>query len=422
VLVDGGEALPRIAEALAGARSHVHIAGWHITPDFGLTRDDLASRLRDLLGDLAEQVEVRVLLWAGAPVPVFTPSRTAMRRVREELIRGTRVRCALDSHERPMHCHHEKLVIVDGVVAFVGGIDLTSLGGDRFDTSDHLMCGRLGWHDASSRVRGPAVADVAAHFAARWREVTGEQLEETPPPAAAGDLELQVVRTVPEKIYDFLPQGDFRILEAYTRALRSARKLVYLESQFLWSAQVVEILANKLREPPSDDFRVVVLLPAKPNNGADTTRGQLGVLAGADNGAARFLATTVSARSGGLTGPLYVHAKIGIVDDTWLTIGSANLNEHSFFNDTEMNVVTCDPEIARETRLRLWAEHLERSVEEVSGEPARVIDEIWRPIAGEQLERRRRGEPRTHRLLELPGVSRRSRGLLGPLDSLLVDG
>ena len=114
VLVDGGGALPRIAEALAGARSHVHIAGWHVTPDFGLTRDDQSSRLRDLLGDLAERVEVRVLLWAGAPVRVFTPARAAVRRVREELIRGTRVQCALDSHERPMHCHHEKLVIVDG--------------------------------------------------------------------------------------------------------------------------------------------------------------------------------------------------------------------------------------------------------------------------------------------------------------------
>jgi phosphatidylserine/phosphatidylglycerophosphate/cardiolipin synthase-like enzyme len=337
-------------------------------------------------------------------------------------MRGTRVQCALDSHERPMHCHHEKLVVVDGEIAFVGGIDLTSLGGDRFDTSEHVMRGRLGWHDASSRVRGPAVADVAAHFAARWREVTGEQLEETPPPAPAGDVELQVVRTVPDKIYDFLPSGDFRILEAYTRALRSARKLVYLESQFLWSPQVVEILANKLREPPSDDFRVVVLLPAKPNNGADTTRGQLGVLAGADNGGARFLATTISARSGGLTGPLYVHAKIAIVDDAWLTVGSANLNEHSFFNDTEMNVVTCDPRLARETRLRLWAEHLERSIEEVSGEPVRVIDEMWRPIAGEQLERRKRGEPLTHRLLELAGVSHRSMALLGPLHGLLVDG
>ncbi|MFZ1926950.1 MAG: hypothetical protein WAU42_12500, partial [Solirubrobacteraceae bacterium] len=290
VLVDGGVALPCIAEALAGARSHVHIAGWHITPDFGLTRDDRATRLRDLLGELAGRVEVRVLLWGGAPLPVFTPSRAAVRGVREELMRGTRVQCALDFHERPMHCHHEKLVIVDGDVAFVGGIDLTSLGGDRFDTNDHLMRGRLGWHDASSRVRGPAVADVSAHFAARWRAVTGKQIEEGPTPGPAGDVELQVVRTVPEEIYDFMPQGDFRILEAYTRALRSARTFVYLESQFLWSAQVVEILAAKLREPPSDRFRVVVLLPAKPNNGADTTRGQLGVLGRADNGAGRFLA------------------------------------------------------------------------------------------------------------------------------------
>jgi phosphatidylserine/phosphatidylglycerophosphate/cardiolipin synthase-like enzyme len=422
VLVDGAEALPRIAEALAVARSHVHIAGWHITPGFGLTRDGEAVRLRDLLGDLAERVDVRVLLWAGAPLPLFKPARAAVRRVREELIRGTRVQCALDSHERPMHCHHEKLVIVDGEVAFVGGIDLTSLGGDRFDTSDHLMRARLGWHDASSRVRGPAVADVAGHFAARWREVAGEQLEATPPPAPAGDVELQVVRTVPEKIYAFSPHGDFRIVEAHTRALRSARRLVYLESQFLWSGQVVEILAQKLREPPSEDFRVVVLLPAKPNNGADTTRGQLGVLAAADDGAGRFLAATISARSGGLTGPLYVHAKIGIVDDVWLTIGSANLNEHSFFNDTEMNVVTCNPTVARQTRLRLWAEHLERTIDEVSGEPARVVDELWRPIAREQLQRRQRGEPQTHRLLELPGVSRRSMALLGPLDSLLVDG
>lgn len=422
LLIDGGEALPRIARALAGARSHVHIAGWHITPDFGLTRDDRASQLRDLLGELAERVEVRVLLWGGAPVPVFTPARAAVHRVHDELVRGTRVQCALDFHERPMHCHHEKLVIVDGEVAFVGGIDLTSLGGDRFDMSDHLMRGHLGWHDASSVLRGPAVADVAVHFAARWQEVTGKQAEQTPPPDPAGSVELQVVRTVPEKIYEFLGNGDFRILEAYTRALRSARSFVYLESQFLWSAQVVKILSDKLRQPPAEDFRVVVLLPAKPNNGADTTRGQLGALADADSGAGRFLATTIAARTGQLSGPLYVHAKIGIVDDAWLTVGSANLNEHSFFNDTEMNVVTCDPMVARETRLRLWAEHLERPIEEVSGKPAEVIDGLWRPIAAEQLERRKRGEPLTHRLRELPGISRRSMGLLGPLDSLLVDG
>ncbi|HLB21025.1 MAG TPA: hypothetical protein VK605_02880, partial [Solirubrobacteraceae bacterium] len=160
VLIDGEQALPRIAEALTAARSHVHIAGWHITAEFGLTRDAQAARLRDLLGDLAERVDVRVLLWGGSPLPLFTPDRSAVRRVRDQLVGGTRVKCALDVHERPMHCHHEKLVIVDDEVAFVGGIDITSLGGDRYDDSDHEMRSRLGWHDAASRVTGPAVDDV----------------------------------------------------------------------------------------------------------------------------------------------------------------------------------------------------------------------------------------------------------------------
>ena len=422
ILIDGAEALPAIAAALASARSHVHVAGWHLTPDFGLTRDDGARRLRDLLGELAQRIEVRVLLWAGAPAPVFTPSRADVRRARDELIAGTGIRCALDSHERPMHCHHEKLVIVDGEIAFVGGIDLTSLGGDRFDSSAHPMRGRLGWHDASSRLRGPAVADVADHFAARWEAVTGEHVPSTPPPQHAGSHQVQVVRTVPERVYGFLPRGDFRILESYTRALRAARSLVYLESQFLWSDQVVAILSEKLRDPPGEDFRVVVLLPAKPNNGADTTRGQLGLLAAADDRHGRFLATTLCSLSGELPGPLYVHAKIAVVDDRWLTIGSANLNEHSFFNDSEMNVVTCDPDLARATRIRLWAEHLELPAEQVAGNPRQVIDELWRPLAVEQRERRARGEAPTHRLSELPGVSRRSMALLGPIDSLLVDG
>ena len=79
-------------------------------------------------------------------------------------------------------------------------------------------------------------------------------------------------------------------------------------------------------------------------------------------------------RSGERSGPLYVHAKIGIVDDEWLAIGSANLNEHSLFNDTEVDVVTCDPALARGTRETLWAEHLER--EDASGDPARLVDEL----------------------------------------------
>jgi phosphatidylserine/phosphatidylglycerophosphate/cardiolipin synthase-like enzyme len=422
VLIDGAQALPRIAKAIDDARSSVWIAGWFLTPTFGLTRDAEATRLRDKLAELDERIDVRVLLWAGAPLPLFTPRRAAVRDVRHELTRGSNVKCELDSRERPMHCHHEKIVIVDGEVAFVGGIDLTSLGGDRFDSAEHPVRDGIGWHDVATRLAGPAVADVAAHFAARWTAVTAEPLDPPTAPAHAGEHRVQVVRTIPEKRYRFAPHGDFRILEAYTRALRSARRLVYLESQFLWSAELVAILAEKLRNPPHDDFRLVVLLPAHPNNGADSTRGQLGVLARADAGNRRFLATTVVARTGGLSGPLYVHAKVGIVDDAWMTIGSANLNDHSLFNDSEMNVVTCDGALARSTRLRLWSEHLECSPESIDGDPAQVVDQLWRPIAAEQLARRRRDEPLTHRLLELPGVSRRAKALLGPIDQMVVDG
>src|SRR5207244_247023 len=233
VLIDGAEALPRIAEELRRARSHVHLAGWHVTPTFrlGPSPDD---ELRAILAELAERIPVRVLVWAGAPLPLFRPSRGDVRRTRDALERGTRIRVGLDARERPMHCHHEKLVVIDDRVAFVGGIDLTSFAGNRLDANDHPARGELGWHDAATRLEGPVVADVADHFALRWREVTGEPLPPVEAPGAAGELEVQAVRTVPEKIYRSLPRGDFRILESYVRALRSARRLVYLENQFLW--------------------------------------------------------------------------------------------------------------------------------------------------------------------------------------------
>src|SRR5579859_848215 len=169
VLVDGETALPRIADELDRAESHVHLAGWFFTPEFRLRLG--GPELRKLLAELAGRVDVRVLSWAGSPLPLFHPDRKQGRELRDALTRGTRVRCALDARERPMHCHHEKLVIVDDRVAFVGGIDLTYLAGDRFDRDDHPARGALGWHDATSRLEGPAVADVAAHFAMRWRAI-----------------------------------------------------------------------------------------------------------------------------------------------------------------------------------------------------------------------------------------------------------
>ncbi len=196
-----------------------------------------------------------------------------------------------------MHCHHEKLVIVDDELAFVGGIDLTALAGDRYDSSDHPhKDSEIGWHDASSLLRGPIVRDVAAHFALRWEATAGEALPLPEDIPAAGDVTIQFVRTVPEGAYRVLPRGEFSVLETYIRALRSARRLIYLENQFLWSPEIVHILEEKLRNPPSDDFRVVVLLPHKANNGQDDTRGMLGRLVAADDGGERFLATTILSR------------------------------------------------------------------------------------------------------------------------------
>jgi phosphatidylserine/phosphatidylglycerophosphate/cardiolipin synthase-like enzyme len=420
VYIDGADALAALATAIEDARSSIWLAGWFFSPDFVL-RVDRPTNLRELLARAAARVEVRVLAWAGAPLPLFHPDRKEVRAVRDALTRGTRIQVALDARERPLHCHHEKLAVIDGEHAFVGGIDLTSYAGDRLDTNEHLPRGSIGWHDAATRVSGPAVVDVADHFQLRWREVTGVELPGVARPQPAGNVELQVVRTVHEKVYRRLPNGEFTILESYLRAIRAGERLIYIENQFLWSPEIVAVLEHKLRYPPEDRFRLLVLLPAKPNNGNDDTRGQLAVLAAADGGAGRFLACTLS-QSGAEGRTVYVHAKIGIVDDNWLTVGSANLNEHSLFNDTEMNIVSHDRTLAKTTRLRLWSEHLERPVAELDRDPAEIIDQLWRPLATEQLERRRQGRPLTHRLLLLPGISRRSNVLRGPINGLLVDG
>ena len=405
LLVDGAELLPRIVADVSAAEAHVHVAGWFFTPSFRM--GDGGTTLRGLLADAATRVPVRVLAWAGAPLPLFHPDRGEVRQMRDELTRGTRVEMQLDARERPMHCHHEKLVVVDDRVAYVGGLDLTSFQGNRLDSSEHPARIGLGWHDTCVRLEGPIVADVAEHFRLRWQGALPEAVRS----AGTGGVDAQLVRTVPERVYDGLPRGEFTILESYRRALRAADRFVYLESQFLWSPELIEILAAKLREPPRDDFRVVCLLPADPNNGRDDTRGQLGVLVNAAKEGGdgdRFLACTLFQPHGG---PVYVHSKAAIVDDEWLTVGSANLNEHSLFNDTEVNAVVRDESFVREARLRLWSEHLEQ---DASGDATRVIDELWRPRATASAPE--------HKLRLLPGVSRRTRALWGPVNGLIVDG
>ena len=84
--------------------------------------------------------------------------------------------------------------------------------------------------------------------------------------------------------------------------------------------------------------------------------------------------------------------------------------------------MTDDAELVRQVRTRLWAEHLEVAAQDIAdASPVEMVDEHWKPIADEQLERYQSGGAATHRLRGLRGVSRRSRRLLGPLDGLVAD-
>ncbi|HEV8450343.1 MAG TPA: phospholipase D family protein [Gaiellales bacterium] len=422
LLIDGEQALERMIESLERATAYVHISGWFMSPDFVMRDGSDPVVVRNLLAKLAERIDVRVLLWAGAPVPLFRPSRRMARQTRAELVAAGRIRCELDPYERPLHCHHEKTIVIDGREAFVGGIDLTSLSGDRRDSSRHPARAAVGWHDVAAVVSGPVVADVAEHFALRWHGVTGERLAVGAPAPAAGSSTVQLVRTVPERVYGGLRQGSFGVLESYVRAIRSAQRLIYIESQYLWSPEIVALLAEKLRDPPHDKFRMLLVLPGRPKGGTDDTRGALAELITADDGAGRVLACSLYAPAGSVSDLIYVHAKVGVIDDRVLIVGSANLNDHSMFNDTEAALVTDDAELATATRHRLWAEHLECSLAEASGDATELIDQVWRPRCEEQYQRRRAGRPMTHRISRIDGASRRSARLLGPLQGLLVDG
>src|SRR4051812_27988482 len=95
VLIDGANALPAMAEAIRGARHHVHICSWNFEPDFHPERHGDGSPVKELLADTAQRVPVRMLVWAGAPVPVFKPSRQAVKEAREQLVRGTKIQCVL---------------------------------------------------------------------------------------------------------------------------------------------------------------------------------------------------------------------------------------------------------------------------------------------------------------------------------------
>ncbi|HSN11800.1 MAG TPA: hypothetical protein VLS51_06815, partial [Propionibacteriaceae bacterium] len=123
ILVDGNAAFSSMLDTIRGARHSVHIAGWHAMPDFALTRGNDSVTLGNALRDAATRAQVRVLMWGGAQLPVIHPTRSDAREARDGFDKIPGVVAALDHREYLQHCHHEKLVVVDGEVAYVGGLD-----------------------------------------------------------------------------------------------------------------------------------------------------------------------------------------------------------------------------------------------------------------------------------------------------------
>ncbi|GAC1555267.1 MAG: phospholipase D-like domain-containing protein [Herpetosiphon sp.] len=431
-LVDGQAAFSAMLEAIRGAKEYVYIVGWTLTPAFALDPSTPDGLLTSVLGDIAQRVPVKILVWSGS-LMLFPPSKRLVTHVCSELKRIVpQVECRLDGRARPTHCHHQKAVIVDGQIGFVGGLDLTTLSGYRWDVPGHPL--RLGpnWHDVMVQVQGEAVQDLETNFAQRWREVTGERhLPHVAPRVdPTWNTACQIVRTVPRGVYSFARGGEYGIAHGYLAAIAQAKRFVYIENQYIWSPEIVDALMAAMERRAGDHFRIVMVLPARAYMGKHDNDQHVQQLQAADRGRGMFSAYTIY--SGGPAAgpdgfsfrPIYVHGKVAVVDDEWYTIGSANLNKRGLATDTEMNAQVIDPEGARALRTTLWSEHLGYTQEEIAAfDPIEVIDRIWPERAAQVkavLDRRWGVLPAQAHPYEIGRM--RGRWILQEIEASLVEG
>ena len=405
-LIDGDAYFTRLHAALTGAQQYVYITGWCMTPYVPLLRrnaaDLLGTRLLDILSETAARVPVRILLWAGAPF-VIQPTKSVVRatqRIFQECATGD-LRCALDDTAPMSHCHHQKTIVIDGELAFVGGMDLTTFSGDRWDDNAHGLRAGVNWHDVEAQLEGEAVQDVEANFRQRWEAVTGDTTlpHHEPTMDSSWSTAAQIVRTIPRGRYDFAPRGEFGIHHAYIEAIRRAHRFIYLETQYLWSPEVMDALIAAMNAHHDGPFRIVIVLPARATSGKWDNDDHVERLRKADNG--RGIAEVYSLYSSGPCGgvrpfryrPTYVHAKVAIIDDAWFTIGSANLNTRGLVTDSEINVVARDEDVARRLRTQLWSEHLRLPLDDIEhADVIDLIDGVWRESAADNAEIIRRAQ------------------------------
>ncbi|MDN3936106.1 phospholipase D-like domain-containing protein [Arthrobacter sp. YD4] len=465
-LVHGATYFARLHEELSSltAGDRVWFTDWRGDANERLVPD--GPTIGDLLASLARSgVEVRGLVWRSHGERISAPisGRSNERLGREINDAGGEV--LLDQRVRMFGSHHQKLVVIrrrdDPArdVAFVGGLDLSH---SRRDDAGHAgdpqaveMDPRYGdrppWHDAALELRGPVVADVLAVFAERWNDPHPldrktpyrmllqrlarmprhpEPLPETaPPPPPAGGHAVQLLRTygVKRPPFPFASDGERSIARAYAKAFGRARSLIYIEDQYLWSPEVADGIAQALERNP--DLRVIAVVPRYPDSdgslgGPPRRLGQLKALHRLHRAAPDRVSVFDLENADGT--PVYVHAKVCIIDDTWFTCGSDNFNLRSWTTDSELTCAVVAPALARELRHELWAEHLGLDPADPRMDDADSWSGLWEGTAaalqnwhdGGRPGHRPAGQVRRH---SVETVTRLQRLWAEPLYRLVVD-
>jgi phosphatidylserine/phosphatidylglycerophosphate/cardiolipin synthase-like enzyme len=414
----------------------------------GLDEDALAFwaqgklTVADVLGFAAARgAQVGVLLWDSFQTGMHLTNNPHEEGKRLEAV-GVNV--VLDDSSRAIthlsQSLHQKCAVVDSRVAFVGGVDLTRHEGgdyDRWDTHAHACSSEERsvsqaapshpWHDIHTQLEGPIVGDVERNVMQRWNGVAARhQLAAWPDPVAAAvgqagaGAPAQIVRTIPPRTYSFARRGVTTIYQTYLRAFAAATHYIYLESQYLWMDvfagldntlwagrdQRMKRLLDALASALDRGVHVALILPDHPNCGREFSDAAVTYVREqvSPAGRERFTVLTLGNSEGGQGAmryrPVYVHAKLAIVDDRWWTVGSANLNSRGMHADAEINVSTLDPSGARMLRLRLWQEHTRPQVEEIPAlnEPVAGLKTL-RARARENFERVRTGKALVGHLL-----------------------
>jgi len=452
-LVHGATYFAELLAAVQALRSgdHLFFTDWRGDPDERLAGPG-TEVAAVLAAAAARGVVVRGLLWRSH-LDRFRYHEHENRELGEQ-IQAAGGECLLDMRVRPGGSHHQKLAILrhpgrpERDVAYLGGIDLchgrkddhTHAGDDQPCPLGAAYGPRPAWHDVQVAVHGPAVRDLEITFRERWedpapltrnpyRRWRDRTLRPTgplpcpaplPAPPPAGTDAVQVLRTFPFRRpgYRFAPDGERSIARAHLKALTRARHLIYLEDQYIWSPHVVQAFADALAARRW--LRLIAVLPHHPDRDS--------ALYNAPQLLARAQVMDLLCRAGGSRvafygienhagTPVYVHAKVTIIDDVWCTIGSDNLNLRSWTYDSEISCAVVDqtgsPDcLARRLRLMLCREHLDRD----PGDDAALQDmsQAFDVLASSarQLQawhdsgRRGRRPPGRLRPYVLPGLSR----------------